>query len=68
MPEFTRMIQDRLLIIKALEVIQSRTLGWAAGFGATQYIGLEAGQLFVNSLHQMHEGGSQVFLVPVQAS
>ena len=64
----TRMMQDRSCLDKALKVIESRILGWATSFGTTNHIGLKAGYLFIDPLHQMHEGGSKVFFAVVEAT
>ena len=40
MAEFTREMQDRSYLGEALEVAESRVLGWAASFSMAQWVGL----------------------------
>ena len=61
-------MQDGSYLEEAPEVAKSRVLGWATSFSVVQHVGFEAGQLFVNPLHQMHECGSKVSFTLEQAS
>ena len=63
-PHSTRMIYDGPPLAEALEVAESRVLGWAASFSTTHQEGLGLGQIFVNPLHQQHKAGSEVSFAP----
>ena len=60
------MIQDGSHQDEAPEVAESRAPCFYTSLGAMQCIGLEAGKLFVNPLHQMHEGVSKACFAPEQ--
>ena len=60
MPEPTGMMQDRFHLDEALKVAKNSAPGWAINFDTNQHVGHKAGQLFENSLYQIHKFWSEV--------